>query len=296
LVRRFGEPVTRRLDQALGRAPEPISPRRPVPARRSLLAFAEPIARADDIAAGLGRLLATLCARLERDGLGARRLELALYRIDGTVMRLGVGTSRPSRDAGHLQRLFAEHMEKIDPGFGIEAMALAALAADPIEPEQSDLEGSDAKEPECLSMLVDRLSNRLGPAAVFRLRPCESHMPERAVAAAAALGPAARASWPRLTPRPVRLLPCPEPVEAVAELPDGPPVLFRWRGAAHRVRRAEGPERIAPEWWRDAGAPEQATRDYYRIEDEQGRRFWLYRAGLYEAEAEPSWYLHGMFA
>jgi protein ImuB len=78
-------------------------------------------------------------------------------------------------------------------------------------------------------------------------------------------------------------------------VPDGPPIRFRWRRVLHAVIRADGPERIAPEWWR---TPEgTATRDYYRVEDENGRRFWLYRDGLYDRETgTPRWFLHGLFA
>ena len=143
-------------------------------------------------------------------------------------------------------------------------------------------------------MLVDRLASRLGPEALGSLVPRESHMPERAARFAPVFTPIA-GSWDTRNPRPIRLLPRPEPVEAVAPVPDDPPILFRWRRLAHRVRRADGPERIASEWWR--GAEEAAElRDYYRVEDEAGRRFWLFRAGLYRPQVAPRWFLHGLFA
>lgn len=302
LARRFGPLVGRRLDQALGRLDEPISPRQPVEPWRFQLAFAEPIARREDIAAGLARLLETLCRRLAEETKGARRLAFVLYRVDGTCQRAEIGTSRPVREAGHLVRLFAEKLEALDPGLGLDLMALDVPVVEPLEALQADIPApmpapaNDAALP-ALGALVDRLANRLGCAAVRRLAPRESHLPERAQRPAAALeAPAdARASWPPGRPRPLRLFSRPEPVDAIAPVPDDPPLLFRWRHELHRVRRADGPERIASEWWR-AGAPGAAeARDYYRVEDETGRRFWLYREGLYRPECLPRWFLHGLF-
>jgi protein ImuB len=146
-----------------------------------------------------------------------------------------------------------------------------------------------------LAPLVDRLGNRLGLARLHRLVPVESHVPERAQRAAPLFEPLL-AGWPTGTPRPVRLLDPPEPIEVTAPVPDDPPVAFRWRRRHRRVRRADGPERIASEWWRRVSPPDaRAIRDYYRIEDEDGRRFWVFRAGLYEAGTPPLWYLHGVF-
>jgi protein ImuB len=95
--------------------------------------------------------------------------------------------------------------------------------------------------------------------------------------------------------RPVRLFARPEPVEAVAEVPDGPPARFRWRRMLHEVIVAEGPERIAMEWWRDETG-QALTRDYFRLECRDGLRAWLYREGLFGREtAQPRWFLHGLF-
>jgi protein ImuB len=97
-----------------------------------------------------------------------------------------------------------------------------------------------------------------------------------------------------LSPRPLRLLSRPEPIEDVfALVPDGPPVRFRWRRALHEVVASEGPERIEGAWWSEDGGP---TRDYFRVEDKAGLRFWLFRAGLYRDKAAPRWFLHGMYA
>ncbi len=303
LARRFGGAVTRRLDQALGLVREPISPRRPVPRWRQRLALAEPIGHPDDIARAARHLLMGLCARLEREHRGVRRLELTLYRVDGEVSRAHLGTSRPVREPEHLFRLLARHLEGLDPGLGVEVVVLAAPVTDPLTALQLSLtpeRGRDSGAAEAaLGQLVDRLGNRLGAGNVMRLVPRQSHLPERAAAAAPPLAAATGAAWPDDDTRPLRLLSRPEPIEAVAEVPDGPPLLFRWRRVVHRVARADGPERIAPEWWRDETPADAATRDYYRVEDGSGRRFWLYREGLYPPQGpapRPRWYLHGIFA
>ena len=306
LAARFGPDALRRLDQAYGAAAEPITPRRPPPAHAARMTLAEPIGRREGVAAGLDQLLARLCGDLEQARQGARRLELALYRVDGAVLRLAVGTHRPSRRPAHLARLFAEELDGIDAGFGIETLVLSATAVQPLGAVQIPLDdpalhvgvpaAGDAALADLVD-LVDRLSNRLGGGAVRRPVPRESHLPERAVAWAAPLAPpsaAAPRTWPADRCRPLRLFAVPRPVAATAPVPDDPPVLFRWHGRVHRVVRADGPERIAPEWWCDP--PGTSWRDYYRVEDTAGRRFWLYRAGPHDAARPPAWYLHGLFA
>jgi protein ImuB len=299
LAPRFGESVARRLDQALGLVREPISPRRPPEPRTERLGFVEPILAAEDLRRGTRLMMERLCRRLERQALGIRRLELACYRVDCRVERAAIGTSRPSRDPSHLLRLIAEKLERIAPGLGIEAMLLQAIEVEALAPDQPGLGRAGVAAPplDASASLVDRLVNRLGAANVRRLVPFESHLPERAVRSLPALAEApAAGTWPHGPPRPIRLLERPDPVEAVAPVPDDPPLLFRWRGATYRVRRAEGPERIAAEWWRDpAAAGDGGVRDYYRVEDEAGRRFWLYRQGLYRPELPPRWFLHGFF-
>jgi protein ImuB len=306
LAQRFGEIVALRLDQALGAAGEPVSPLQPVPARRARLAFAEPIATPEDLARALRLLIEDLCEGLAAEGAGGRRLELACYRVDGIVERAAIGTARPSRDVRHLARLFEEKLGTIDPGLGIEDMMLSAPIAETLAAAQIALRrGFDAKggDADDLAALVDRLGSRLGLANLCRLAPCEGHLPERAVAVLPAVGATLKSpkAWPAGTARPVRLLNQPEPVEAMAPVPDDPPLMFRWRRLLHRVRRADGPERIAGEWWRDfgrgvpAGDPDD-IRDYYRVEDETGRRFWLYRAGLYHPDRAARWFVHGVFA
>ena len=299
LAARFGGAVGERLDAALGRAPEPLSPLPPATPHFVRLAFAEPIGRIGDVAAAARHLLDDLCAGLERAGDGARRLELALHEPDGAVRRIRIGASRPSRDPDHLARLFAEHLDGVEAEFGIEAMTLAAPAAEALAPAQSDLENAGAP-PSNADALVDRLSNRLGAGSVVRFAAHESHIPERAVRALPAVAPPAAAAlpaaaWPGRA-RPLRLLVRPEPIEATAPVPDDPPVMFRWRRVLFRIARADGPERIESEWWREGGvADRDRLRDYYRVEDTEGRRFWLYREGLYRPAAAPAWFLHGIF-
>lgn len=292
LVTRFGEALALRLDQLLGRSEEPLALRRPMVPWRSRLAFAEPIARREDIDAAVLRLLNDISRTLEKAHRGARAIELLFCRVDGVAQIVAIGTARPSRDAGHLARLFAEKLESVDPGFGIEAMIIEAVETDVLLPDQTGFVGEPGDH-EALAPLVDRLRNRLGERSVFRVAPVASHIPERAIAIAPALSPSREHSWPEGVTRPVRLLPCPEPIDATAAIPDAPPSDFCWRSIDHRVVKAEGPERIAPEWWR--GPDHARTRDYYRLEDECGRRFWVYRA-IPEASEPARWYVHGLFA
>ena len=300
LAARFGRAVLLRLDQALGRLDEPVSPRLPVPPHGVRLALPEPITTAEPIARAVRHLLDALCAGLESAGEGARRLVLEAHRVDRRLedppQTLAIGTSRPVRDAAALMRLFAQKLDRIEPGPGIEVLVLAATEAGPLGAVQRALDGGAADESE-LGELVDRLGNRLGERAVLRLVPRESWLPERSVAAAPALsGTADTSLWPADRPRPVRLLAPPEPIEAVARVPDDPPVMFRWRGALHRVRFADGPERIEAEWWRAQNKQKEGDpRDYYRVEDADGRRFWVFRQGLYRPDVKAQWFLHGFF-
>ncbi|MBO6949813.1 MAG: DNA polymerase Y family protein [Rhodospirillales bacterium] len=293
LAKRCGLQVLNRLDQVLGHAAEPISPVRPAPEWRSRLAFAEPIGRAEDIAEATRRLLEELCAQLEKDGRGARRLELVFYRVDGRTQRIAIGTGRAGRDPVHLMKLFREKLDQAEPGFGIEQMSLEAVATDRLKPGQIDLaavgEGNAPLDP-----LIDRLRNRLGRNGVYRIEAVESHIPERAVSVRPATGAPHQDGWIADQPRPVRLLPSPEPIDADLSAPGQSPISFTWRRQSHRVRHVEGPERIAPEWWRRGSG--RQFRDYYRLEDEDGRRFWVFRDGTYETDHLTRWYMHGLFA
>jgi protein ImuB len=298
LTRRFGPGVLARLDQALARAEEALIFRRPATPWFARLAFAEPISAPEDLARACRDIAERLCARLLAEGQGAGRFELAFHRLDGRAERRAIGLSLPGRAAAAIARLFTPMLETVDPGFGIEVVTLAAERAEPVAERQIGLAWIGEIAPEDgIAPLVDRLANRLGEGRVWRAEAYPSHIPERAVVRQAPLAAAASQGWDASRPRPVRLFARPEPVIAMMALvPDDPPRRFRWRGRDHDVRHVEGPERLAEEWWRRP--PGETTpahvRDYYRIEDETGARYWLFRAGLYGGEEAPKWWLHGL--
>lgn len=293
LASRLGTALLHRLDQVSGRRAEPIGPRPPPVDWTRGRSFAEPIGRREDVEAGLSLLLLDLTTGLVAAHRGVRRLTLTIYRVDGSLQRWTIGTARPSHAADHLARLFAEALERFDPGFGIEALTLTAPLTEPMPARQLDWQHSDA-EPEALVHLIDRLQQRLEAGDVVRVAPMQSHLPERAITAVAPLAAPACAGWMVPLPRPLRLLPTPEEIAVTAPVPDDPPVAFRWRRVHRRVIRAEGPERIAAEWWRTAA--DTPARDYYWVEDEGGRRYWMFRNGLYVPGHPARWYLHGLYA
>lgn len=297
MAKRFGLSFTQRLDQALGAAGEALVFRRPASPWFDRLAFFEPISASEDLARVAADGLALICGRLEAEGRGAKRFEVVFHRLDGKAFPVAVGLARPGRDAVRLARLVTPRLDVVDPGFGIDVVTVHAFAVETLAQGQARLD-AERDAAEALAPLVDRLVNRLGEGRVWRPDPVESHVPERAVARAAPLAPPPAARpWDPARPRPTRLLRRPEPIEAVAMLPDDPPLRFTWRGRHHRVRAAEGPERIGQEWWRgdfEATGPGK-IRDYYRVEDEAGGRFWIYRQGLYGGAEAPKWWLHGLF-
>lgn len=295
LALRFGPEIGRRLDQALGRAAEPVEPIRESEIVEVRRVFGEPIGAAETISRYIEKLVVALCQELEARGLGARRLDLLVHRVDGVQQAVRVGTAQPARDVKRLTRLLAEKIDTIDPGFGIEIMELAAIRAEPFHERQTI--SSLVEEPEAdVSDLIDILSNRVGQNRICRFSPIQSDVPERSVARVAPLAPETGATWEGDWPRPPRLLSRPEPVETMALLPDHPPVWFTWRGVRRRVRRADGPERIRNEWWK-RDAEMTTVRDYFRVEDETGERYWLFRSGDGEHSDSGSqrWFLHGIF-
>ncbi len=337
LAKRFtskeaGEAVQKRLDQLFGGIEEPLTPRRPRPVYRVEQAFLEPLIEPEALAHGLALLAADLCQTLTKADEGAERLVFLAFRVDGDVKTLRLGISLPTRDPVHIVRLFTEKLEKIDPGFGIEKLALHAEQTTPIERTQGKLEGGGAvtsSQDERLAQLIDRLAARLGEDAVTITTPVETHIPEGQGQGRAAPGlacneqasgrgasPSTIKSWadmPKLDGRPSCLLLEPEPIMALAEVPDGPPLRFTWRRVTHRIVKSEGPERIAPNWANAVGAADSVdlaseTRDYYRVEDEEGRRYWLFRQGLYDssgyadtdaihqvdAVGRADWFMHGV--
>ena len=303
LERRFnskdaGEAVLLRLDQARGRKEEKRTPLFPPRRYVAALAFAEPLVSHEGIIAVLGLIAAELCQKLAHGQMGARKLRLRIDRADGSCTEIETGLSAPSRELPHLLRLLQEKLAALDMGFGVDRMMLAAAVTEPLPLTQVSLaETRDKLSPE---PLIDRLANRLGAFAVRRLHRQASHLPERAQSIRTAFAPSS--PWaqiePAKPPRPTLLLAEPEPLNVLAEIPEGPPARFTWRRLSRRVVKAEGPERIAPEWWRalKPGKVAARPRDYYRIEDEEGHRYWVFREGLYqEAGDTPAWYLHGVF-
>ncbi|MFN0262268.1 Y-family DNA polymerase [Tepidamorphus sp. 3E244] len=304
LAARFGKEAVSRLARILGEEDIGITPRRPLPPLSLERRLAEPIADVDTVLDIIGQLATGMADELRRRGEGGRRFAARLFRVDGHVTTLEVETARASRDADAVMRLFHERIETmnqpLEPGYGFDLVRLATPAVEQMDARQNSLDGH-AEEDDAVSDLVDRLVTRLGREAVLEYGANQSHLPERAASEHAAdTHGTNRAQW--ITPRdgeaplrPVHLFRRPEPIETLAQIPDGPPLRFRWRRVLHEVARGEGPERIAPEWWQPG--EDIHIRDYYRLEDSQGRRFWVYREGTYEDTRQPPrWYMHGLFA
>lgn len=329
LQARFGSSLLLRLDQALGRIEERITPRIPIAEYHAERRFPEPIGFMDDVLMTTRDLAIQLALRLEAEGLGAQSFHLFLYRVDHKVMTMSVNSARATRDANHIAQLFIHRSERLegeyDAGFGIDMIRLAASSVSPVESAQiGAFEIRDGAED--IERLYDRMTSRLGPFALLRSKFINTHIPEQAVklepVVARTEDDTAAVPPPGLV-RPLRLFPTPEPINVIAEVPHGPPMRMIWRRVAYKVQKATGPERIEAEWWRsgkslallprhpqpeqtDATSPQlpgiepfqptSTVRDYYVIEDEGGRRFWVFRVGLYGAEATPRWFLHGLFA
>ncbi|MDE3080392.1 MAG: DNA polymerase Y family protein [Paracoccaceae bacterium] len=296
LARRFGPDLMRRLDQALGLEPEPVSPARPVAPHAVRLSFPEPIARREDILAAIDRLLPALQERLQRQGLGVRRLRLLAYRSDHGVERVEIGLARPSAEPDRLRPLLEMKLEEIDPGLGIDTLRLQAVATEPVAVKQRRAPlGPDERQEageQALADLIARLGARIGMEAITRLHPAESHIPERAFLRYAAAWSAPARGWAAPpVPRPLILM-NPEPVTTTGEAV--PPRAFRWRRRDFTVRQAIGPERIAPEWWLDDPAWRSGPRDYWRIGTDTGQWLWLFRAT--GAEIGGGWFCQGEFA
>ncbi len=296
LTARFGESLLSRLDQALGREGEAISPLSPVRAYAARSVFPEPISLLADIEHIARDLAFRLCPQLEGDGRGAKSFALKLFGTDGSVREISVSSARLLFKPEKLAALFHERIHGIeafyDSGTGVDALSLEASQVESLRPLQKPLGFERDQGGEAFSFLMDRLAARLGPRAIGKMSPRESAIPERAQQRVRLDDVCPKQCWPD-APRPLLILPRPEAIEVMAEVPDGPPVQFTWRRVRRRVTYADGPERIAQEWWREGGAP---TRDYFRIEDEDHRRYWLYRDGLYGIETgNPRWYMHGLF-
>lgn len=314
IAARFGTDVLARLDQLLGLAKNPILPQFSAPDFSAERRFADGLTQESVILANIHILARDLGILLERHGVGARKLGLTLFRVDGVVREVQVGTSRPLREAAAIVRLFSERLaglreDGFETGYGFDVLRLDAQLVEPTEDLQTSVlpqtrvfaPEKDGLQNDHITDLVDRLGARLGTRRITRLQIQDSHIPELAdISVPAApfqarqnlLKPSAASPLPE---RPLHLLKPPEPIETIAKVPDGPPMRFRWRRALHEVVAIEGPERIAPEWWKRA--PKALTRDYFRAEDAAGQRFWLFREGILQVEhPHPAWFIHGLFA
>jgi protein ImuB len=311
LAARFGQAFVTRLLRTLGRENARITPLRPLSAVIVERRFAEPLSQTEAVEGVVASLIEEAVLVMQERNEGGRTFEASLFRSDGYVRRLTVETGRPCRDASAILRLYRERLgtltDPVEAGFGFDAIRLAVPLTEPLDARQPHLDGR-AIENEAVSDLVDRLIVRFGRDRVLRFKPQDTHDPAREARLVSAANNSTtahrsgnpRISWPEPEPgeppiRPLQLFDPPQPIETLAEVPDGPPLRFRWRRVMHDVTWAEGPERIAPEWWRKK--VHETVRDYYRVEDAMGCRFWIFRQGIYgQGTAPPRWFLHGVFA
>ena len=291
LRRRFGEGFLSRLAQALGVEDEFITPLIPPVPYTERLPCLEPIRTVPGIEIAIQKLLEALCLRLQSEGKGLRKAVLKCYRVDGKMVQAGISTNRGSHSVSHLLKLFQLQIGKIEPALGIELFLLEAPKVEDVDALQEKLwAGKPGLADTALAELLDRIAGKVGPERIRRYLPAEHYWPERSIRPAISLHEIPETKWQPGTRRPLRLLRRPEPVEVMALLPDHPPKVFTYKGRRHDVAKADGPERIEREWWRDKGE----HRDYYAVEDSDGQRYWLFRSGHYDAA--PQWYLHGFFA
>ncbi len=303
IAARFGADAATALRRILGDAPSPLDPRVAPPPVATERRFAEPVASMPHATRILAELVDEAIVELGERGKGGRHFHATFFRSDGLARSIVVETGHATRDGGLVMRLFAERMDglrdPLDPGFGFDMMRLAVPRLEALAATQLKLEGGEVRAA-AMTDLMDRLTTRLGRGSVRKFVAADTHIPEQAQLALPAIDAPPPTPWPAPDPgepplRPFYLFDPPQVIEVMAEVPDGPPHRFRWRRATHAIRRYEGPERIASEWWRrrDNGG---LTRDYYRVEDDRGRRYWLFRHGLYDEKPDPRWYIHGLFA
>ena len=293
LKRRFGKSFIQNLDKALGHEHETLDPIHPVISWQERLPCLEPIVTATGIEIALNQLLDTLCTRLKKESKGLRLASFKGYRVDGKIEHVEIATIRPTYNARHLFKLFEISLSSIEPALGIDLFMLEAQKVENVSPIQEKLwEKSSGLNNIGLSELLDRLSGKMGVDRIHRYVPDEHYWPERCVKPAASLHEELTTGWKTDRPRPIQLLRTPELIDVTAPIPDYPPMLFRYKGKLHKIIKADGPERIEPEWWLHQGQ----HRDYYCVEDEEGCRYWLFRLGHYDEEKTYQWFIHGYFA
>ncbi|MES2454727.1 MAG: DNA polymerase Y family protein [Bacteroidota bacterium] len=293
LRRRFGEGLLSRLAQALGQEEEVIVPLQlPVPYQERLSSL-EGIRTAKGIEIAIKKLLEILCTRLQNEGVGLRTAILKCYRVDGKVIVVSIGTNSPSYHIGHLFKLFELKIAQIAPALGIELFVLEATKVEEVSPLQEALWAATlGLDNQAVTELLDRVAIKVGINSIHRYLPDEHHWPERSIRLAGSIAEKPVVPWRNDRPRPTILLAKPERIEVTAPIPDYPPMLFRHKGQLHHIKKADGPERIAQEWWLESGE----HRDYYQVEDEKGQRYWLFRLGHYKDDKSNNWFLHGYFA
>ena len=290
LARRFGPGLMLRLDQALGRVGEQISPQADPPHYGVRMTLPEPIGLQADVMAGTARLLDRLCDTLEDRQTGARVLCLTLRRVDQDSQQVELRLARPLRDPARILPLFERGVAGVEAGYGIDQLRLEATQVEPLPARQVApviTAGGTPREDGRLDDLISRLGTRIGLDNIQRFLPADSHIPERAFLIVPAAYTTPEGPWVALQPRPLRLF-RPEPIAGHGPRP---PRQFRWRGMRLSVGRASGPERIAPEWWLEDDGWRSGLRDYWRVETRQGRRLWLFHT-----PQAPGWFVQGEFA
>lgn len=291
LRRRFGQGLLMRLAQALGEEMELPEPIRPIAPYTERLPCLEHIRTAPGIEIGLKLLLETLCERLNKESKGLRQAELRCYRIDGDVQKIEIGTNKPTRNVTHLFKLFELKISTLEPDLGFELFILEAPVVEELLSTQDALWSASGSNEAAIGELLDKISGKIGANTIHRYLPAEHYWPERSMKEATSLTEKASTEWRTDLPRPLHILPVPELIEVSVPIPDYPPLLFRYKGAIHNIKKADGPERIEQEWWMQNGL----YRDYYCVEDEQGCRYWLFRSGDYDKD-DVKWFIHGFFA
>jgi protein ImuB len=291
LVIRFGSEFLYRLDQVFSRRNEPLTPWRPAPEYRAVRVSGEPILTTSAVDFVLDELLKEVCMQLEKNHLGSRYAMLECYRLDGSVDRCEIRTSKPSRSSAHLRRLFSDELEHLNAEFGFETFVLSVLAVEALYPSQLTLSSDDsAQDEDAFDALIDRLGMKLGFQEVNQIRIRESYLPEHAVEfCPVTVSRSESAKWPEYRVRPIRLIHPPMPIQVSILIPGALPVQILIGQHARRIVRMEGPERLHTEWWRDPGGNFH-ERDYYRIEDDKGCRLWIFH------DSSDRWYLHGHLA
>lgn len=292
LRRRFGTDLIAKLDKATGHEIELIEPVFPIEPYQERLPCLEPIVTAPGIEIALQELLKTLCLKLQQDQKGLRTAIFKGYRVDGKVEQIEIGTNRPTHNVKHLFKLFELKLQTLEPALGIELFILEAPKVDEYLPQQEKMwEGFGGLEDVRLSELLDRLAGKIGNQAIHRYVPVEHYWPERSFKVAETFNEQLTTTWRADKLRPLQLLRVPERIHVTSAIPDYPPMLFIYNGMRHTIINTDGPERIEQEWWLQQGQ----HRDYYRVEDEEGNRYWIFRLGHYD-EKNNNWFIHGFFA